>query len=94
MNNRAIFTKYLGWTHTRPSRIKVITSGSSKTYSKNKLEDKCNFSPAQINSMSVMNLDEKIHFQAVKEFLGDMGWMGELVGPAPTKDGYVFVLRY
>ena len=78
---KAILTKYLGATETKPSRIKVTAEGVSyKLYSKNSLED-------QLLGQGKPAGTHHIHAYAAELFCDFHGWNNALVsGGTPNPD--------
>jgi hypothetical protein len=75
---KAILTKVLPWTQTKPKRIKAYTEGgNSRTLS----YDTCTANGEN---------DREAHLFAAKSLACAMGWPTDLIGGG-TKEGYAFV---
>lgn len=101
---KAIFTKYLGWTNTKPARIKAYDGDKSIVWSVDMLDNATRvdtYWEAQLKGYHGARLPagsgEAFHYEAARRFVRDRRWNksdGTLVVLAGggTKEGYVWVM--
>lgn len=82
IKNKAITTKYIGITATKPARISAFDIEGNRVIINYPVMDG-NFGRER---------EELDYLSAAKALCGKMGWSGELIG-GKVKGGYVFVLR-
>ncbi len=75
--SRAIITKFLGWTNTKPSRIKA----TMKDY------------PESVTISYDHDLDGRSHQKAAKMLADKVGWGGVWYGGQLTEDSMVWVRK-
>jgi hypothetical protein len=79
---KAITTKYIGTTATKPSRISAYDIDGNRVVINYPVMDR-----------KFSKHSEILYYEiAAKALCNKMGWSGELIGGA-IKDGYVFVFR-
>jgi hypothetical protein len=102
---KAIFTKSIGPTNTRPARIKAYDGDNSRMWSKDDLfEATCDAGHwrqqvcgLHLSCEAWMGERQNIHYEAARRFVAAMKWDkadGSLVTLAGggTKEGYVWVM--
>ena len=101
---KAIFTKWVGATNTRPARIKAYDGDNSLVWSADLLDNATRIETyweAQMKGYRgfwiFAGTNEAAHYEAARRFVRDRGWNkadGALVTLASggTKEGYVWVM--
>lgn len=87
---KAIYTKPLGWTNTKPTRIKAYTEGgNSITLSRDECDNRAIRQRARWHGQG----DEIRHLVAARALCDKMKWKGQLIGSYGADDngGYCFV---
>lgn len=101
---KAIFTKWIGPTTTKPARIKAYDGDNSRTWSFDGLDDETRY-PARWEEQLkgyrgpwiMAGTNHAAHYEAARRFVAAMKWNkadGTLVTLADggTKEGYVWVM--
>jgi hypothetical protein len=76
--SRAIVTKFLGWTETKPSRIKATLKDWPKL---------------TVTISYDHDLDDRSHQKAAQMLADKTGWGGEWLGGTLTEDSMVWVRK-
>ena len=102
---KAIFTKWVGPTMTKPARIKAYDGDNSQTWSYDELYESTRDATHYVYQLRGLHGPryfccggaESVHYEAARRFVGAMEWNhsdGSLVTLASggTKEGYVWVM--